>query len=314
MAKRNPKRFDDCVTKVTRSLKKRGRKGNAYAICTAAGTRTRKNQGLDELLDSVTSLSPTAAALKAIEKQREKLARKLDRESKRNGAKRRKNPTIWQKPTVWKKQAPKPKKKARLRLLPNGRRRNIAHVARNIARNIARGNPEEDALAVYEGLHGRPSEELIRVTTPIHEHKYVAGLGELRKLVVISLDGRKVTINNFGVNAAGQPAILSTNEKRSQLFIDGGDQSVDPREFGVDEPFHETETLGRVRNVYYFTTKDHLGDEGGTATYNHKFGGIRKVNGRRKRSPLPDLIYDVRNKLLHFSGGGYSVPDEGIAN
>ena len=29
---------------------------------------------------------------------------------------------------------------------------------------------------------------------------------------------------------------------------------------------------------------------------------------------LPTIIYDVRNRLLEFAGGGYTIPDEGIAN
>ena len=39
LRKANPKKFDECVGKVSKSLKKAGRPGNAYAICTAAGTR-----------------------------------------------------------------------------------------------------------------------------------------------------------------------------------------------------------------------------------------------------------------------------------
>lgn len=323
---RNPSQFDDCVTDVKRSLAKYGRSGNAYAICTSAGTRRnrrRKNAGFDELLDSVVKLSPTGSALTAIERQREKLERKLSRETKnprhktharsnkrragRKGGRRVKaNSTIWQKGTIYTKRKPPLKRKVRP-LLANGKKR-----------KNGKRNPIPAAQQRYESFHGRPSEELIEVTTPIHEHSVVAGIGELVKLTVISRDGRKVTIKNFGVNAQGQPCILSMNEAATQLFIDGGDQAVDVADFGIDTPYHETETLGQVKDVYYFTTKDHLGNEGGTATYHHKFGGIRKVNrnGRwvRARSPLPDLIYDVRNRLLHFSGGGYTLPDEGIAN
>jgi hypothetical protein len=48
---RNPAIFDKCVTKVSRSLKKAKRPGNAYAICAAAGTRNPKTQGY-HLVDS----------------------------------------------------------------------------------------------------------------------------------------------------------------------------------------------------------------------------------------------------------------------
>jgi hypothetical protein len=91
------------------------------------------------------------------------------------------------------------------------------------------------------------------------------------------------------------------NEAATQLYIEGGDQSVDLRDFGIKTP-HEKEILGHVTDVWYFTTKDHLRPEdGGTAIYHHKFGKIK-----------PTMIYDVPNQLLEFAGGGYTIPDEGI--
>lgn len=180
-----------------------------------------------------------------------------------------------------------------------------------------RGNPLDGAEKRYESFHGRGSEEIVEVSTPIHEHSVLSGIGDLVKLIVVTEDGHKVVISKLE-DKDGNPALLAQNEAATQLYIEGGDQSVRLSDFGIYEPYHESETLGRVRNVYYFTRKDHLGDEGGTAIYNHKFGGMREVTVRgktkRKRSPLPFLVYDVRNKLLAFSGGGYTIPDEGIAN
>lgn len=250
----------------------------------------KNNAPIDMSLDQLLAMSPTGAALTAIEKQREKLQRRMTRE-KKNGRKKvgrtRKNKVLTARPTVWSKG------------------------------KGGRGNPRNPIPAAkerYASFHGRPSGELIKVVTPLHEHSVLAGIGLLRKLVVIAPNGYRVTINNFGVNAQDAPAILAMNEEATQLYIDGGDQSVNLADFGIGEPFHEKETLGKVRDVYYFTRKDHLGNDGGTATYHHKFGGLREVGGKRKRSALPDLIYDTRNKLLEFSGGGYTIPDEGIAN
>jgi hypothetical protein len=195
---------------------------------------------------------------------------------------------------------------------PGGRRRKGKQ--RN---NRGRRNPLDGAEKRYESFHGRGSEEIVEVSTPIHEHSVLSGIGDLVKLIVITDDGHKVVISKLE-DKDGNPALLAQNEAATQLYIEGGDQSVRLSDFGVYEPYHENETLGRVRNVYYFTRKDHLGSEGGTAIYNHKFGGVREVTvrgkARRKRSPLPYLVYDVRNKLLAFSGGGYTIPDEGIAN
>ena len=281
----------------------------------AAAGRRRKNSSseLNQALDSVLSLSPTGSALKAIESQREKLQRKMSRENK----KRRTNAS-WRKTT-------KRTKKALRRLgvsdwdAPIAEKRKYK-ATRKKRKNRGARNPIDSAQARYERFHGRPSGELIDIVTPMHEHTVVAGIGELRKLVVIAPEGRKVTIKNFGVNQAGQGALLTMNEAATQLFIDGGDQSVNLEDFGILKPWREWETLGQVTDVYYFTTKDHLGYDGGTATYHHKFGGMGEFivpsTGRkvRKRSRLPDLIYDTRNRLLYFSGGGYTLPDEGIEN
>jgi hypothetical protein len=125
----------------------------------------------------------------------------------------------------------------------------------------------------------------------------LAGIGDLRKLKIKSANGHwKVTVKFL------KPyPILSMNEAATQLYIEGGDQFVDLRDFGIKTP-HEKEILGHVTDVWYFTTKDHLRPEdGGTAIYHHKFGKIK-----------PTMIYDVPNQLLEFAGGGYTIPDEGI--
>lgn len=207
--------------------------------------------------------------------------------------------------------------------LPKGKDNGKSKNGRRRA-NRGRRNPLDGALATYEGFHGRPSEEIVEVTTELHEHSHLAGIGDLVKLVIVTDDGAKVIIQKFE-DSRGNPAILCQNERpkhgeyKPQLFIEGGDQSVRLSDFGIFEPYHEMEVLGRCRNVYYYTRKDHLGSDGGTATYNHKFGGMREVKGRggkarRKRSPLPTILYDTRNRLLSFAGGGYTIPDEGIDN
>ena len=77
---------------------------------------------------------------------------------------------------------------------------------------------------------------------------------------------------------------------------------------------HETETLGRVTNIGYQTNKTHLGDEGGEAVYVHKFRSTNKAGKHVvvKIARYPDLIYDVRNEQLLFSGGSYEILREGI--
>jgi hypothetical protein len=171
-------------------------------------------------------------------------------------------------------------------------------------KNPSRRNPLEQSSEVYEGFHGRPSEKTVEITTRMHEHVYVAGLGELVALYVNPLNGgRQVKISGFETGK-GKPAFLTSNEKRTQLYIEGGDQRVNLADFGIKSPIHESECLGELARIEYYTVKDHLGDEGGEAVYSHKFS---------KRC-LPLVNYDTRNGLLSISGGKYTIEDEGITN
>jgi hypothetical protein len=173
------------------------------------------------------------------------------------------------------------------------------------ARKRTARNPFAAAAEVYEEFHGRPSSEVVTVSEKIHYHKNLAALGEFRTLVVLARDGAKVTLSRF------KKAILCTNEQKDQLFVRGGDQAVDVREFGIRKP-HEVETLGKVLELAYFTRKDHLGDEGGTALYFHVAGETNE-NGKRKMAGWsPDLIYRVRDEALEFSGGSYTIRAEGV--
>jgi hypothetical protein len=160
-------------------------------------------------------------------------------------------------------------------------------------------NPADAAAQAFEEFHGRPSEEVVTVTRKIHYHGHLAAIGDLKALKGVTREGQRVVLQHFE-DAKGKPAILCENEKHTQLFIEGGNQNVDLSVFGLAAD-HELQTLMEVRVIEYFTTKNHLGRDGGTATYVHKFD-----------QPYPDLIFDVPNKQLLFAGGGYSMPPEGI--
>jgi hypothetical protein len=170
-------------------------------------------------------------------------------------------------------------------------------------------NPAAEAIEGYEAFHGRQPDEFVTVSRQVHFHKHLSGAGKLKKLVVLPVSGkRRVVLSGFG------GALLAFNEQRSQLFIEGGDQSVDVTVFGIDERPHELETLGQVKAIEYFTTKDHLGDEGGTATYVHRFRTTNE-NGQHvtiRIARYPDLIYRTLDKQLEFSGGSYTILPEGI--
>ncbi len=166
-------------------------------------------------------------------------------------------------------------------------------------------NPAAAAAEVYEEFHGTPSTSVVELTERLHFHEHLAELGRLELLVVNGIDGYEHRISGF------KGAKLCSNETKDQLFIRGGDQAVDLSDYGIKPP-HEVETLGQVTEIQYFTTKKHLGSEGGTAIYFHK-AGTTSLNGRHKKVGYgPDLIYRVRDKALEFSGGTYEIRAEGI--
>jgi len=180
-----------------------------------------------------------------------------------------------------------------------------------------RRNPEDTAAERYEYFHGRAATVDTTVETKIHQHEVLSGIGKLLKLEILAINGeKKVWLEGF------KGALLAQDEKGRQLYIVGGDQSVNLKDFGITQK-HELEILGALTCVVYHTRKDHLRPEdGGTAAYDHKFGReghVRRVeagelaylfgkNGAR----LPFVGYDVRNKLLSIQGGGYELPAEGI--
>lgn len=170
-----------------------------------------------------------------------------------------------------------------------------------------RKNPSEAAAEAFEDFHGYPSTELVTVKKKVHHHKHLASAGELRALRVKGIDGNIHTISGF------DGALLCFNEARNQLFVEGGDQSINLEDFGITEP-HELETLGKLKGVDYFTTKTHLGEDGGTAVYDHGFR-MTNENGQHvvvKIARYPDLIYRVLDEQLEFSGGSYTIRREGI--
>lgn len=181
-----------------------------------------------------------------------------------------------------------------------------AKAGKRAAAKKRKRNPAEAAAEVYEEFHGMPSEKVTEVTERIHSHRNLAELGRLENIVVLLPNGKARSIHGF------KGALLCSNENKNQLFIKRGDQEIDLAEFGISSP-HEIETLGEVVQIDYFTTKKHLGKDGGTALYFHKAGSTRGVSGREKKVGYgPDLIYRMRDKRMEFSGGTYEIKAEGI--
>jgi len=170
-----------------------------------------------------------------------------------------------------------------------------------------KGNPAGAAAEVFEEFHGFEPSEVITVTKKVFHHEHLASAGKLTHLEIAGIDGNVHKVTGF------RGSILAFNESKNQLFVEGGDQSINLGDFGIKKP-HELETLGQLTDIGYATNKTHLGDEGGEAVYVHKLRTTND-NGRHvivKVARYPDVIYDVRNEQLLFSGGSYEILREGI--
>lgn len=194
------------------------------------------------------------------------------------------------------------------------------HIARQNPRNPAAGS-----RSAFERFHGFPSKSKTIVERKVREHEHVAAIGELLELWIVPLDqetpeGKKdrcIVLKNFD----GAWLSQSEDEDRPQLFIDGGDQTLDDdtlAECGVDlDAIHEVEVLGKGVQVTYYTDKTHLGKQGGKADYTHPFGETLDENDNRVftgKASRPVIAYDTVNHMLFVIGGKYRIPPEGISN
>lgn len=251
--------------------------------------------------------SPAAARRASLvearkEKQEARRADQLNRQFlKREKAAERKREAA--KPKLQRKFEASQRKSA---LVPAKRRMSDKGILADLMRNPKR-NPADAAADAFKDFHGHASTEEVTVSKKVHRHTHLAAAGELRGLKVDGVDGYRHSIGGLG------GAILAFNESRNQLFIEGGDQSIKLKTFGITKP-HEVETLGKVTALDYFTNKTHLGDEGGRAVYNHKLRTTNE-NGRHVVVTIaryPDLIYRVLDQQMEFSGGSYEIRAEGI--
>lgn len=154
-------------------------------------------------------------------------------------------------------------------------------------------NPVAAAADLSEAWHGRPAKSQREVVEEIQEHGVLTDLGRLEELELST--GRKsvIPLADFG------PCRLCSSEGGGQLYLVGGDQSIDLAALGIKSE-KEFVPLGECRAVTYVTAKQHLSEEDKTAgPYRHEFG--------EEGGGLPLLVYDVRNKLLSLVGGSYTI-------
>ena len=168
-----------------------------------------------------------------------------------------------------------------------------------------RKNPSPESASLYESFHGAPSEEIISITTPIHEHSHLATLGHLVELQIKTPTGLLYT-KTWDGNPSTTP-YLASSEDGLQLFIEGGDQSVDLHKIAMDGKrwLRDSMLLGVITKITYRTEKSF--DNFDTIDYFHRLGEETRVR--------PSLIYDSRSRLMSISGGQYhiDIPSTGVS-
>lgn len=161
-----------------------------------------------------------------------------------------------------------------------------------------RKNPGMDnAAELYKDFHGKDAKHINTYKqTLLAENKFTK-LGDLVKLIV----DRKYVIEFV----EGSGTILACDPKGRQLFVLGGDQSIDQLMdlLKVDRSKHLID-VGALTTIEYFTHKQF--DKFTPITYVHKMG--------EEGGEIPSLMYDRPSRQLHIVGGDYKVKPEGIVN
>jgi hypothetical protein len=127
-------------------------------------------------------------------------------------------------------------------------------------------------------------------------------LGELRELKVATFNKKDVTIT-FAKSGTTK---LCSNEEGTQLYIVGGDQSLDLKAMGLtgDQIDKDFVALGVIHELTYQTKKEFHKFQ--LVDYYHELG--------EETGYQPILTYDTMNKSLSISGGEYRIKPEGIVN
>jgi hypothetical protein len=172
------------------------------------------------------------------------------------------------------------------------------------ARNPVR-NPEPAAAALYETFHGSPSTETLEITQDIHYHGHLTVLGDLVELKVNTFTGKQATISFSADDPEGSTKLCS-NESGTQLYIEGGDQSLDLTGLGFNKAQSSKDhvAVGVLFELTYRAKKQFQKFK--LTDYYH---GLGEETGYE-----PILNFDTMNQSMTVSGGEYQVKAEGIVN
>jgi hypothetical protein len=187
---------------------------------------------------------------------------------------------------------------AMIRATSKNKRSEYAHEIwgkRYARRNPAR-NPEDAAADLSEAWHGRPASQSTDHIEQVRYHGVLTDLGRLKEITVMVSErkGQKILFD--------KDTRLASSENGKQLYVVGGDQSIDLAALGIDGEEAEKDCVfvGEVHCIMYVTAKDHLGKADMViGPYEHHMG--------EKGGTMPVLIYDTLNDQVGFAGGSYFI-------
>jgi hypothetical protein len=159
----------------------------------------------------------------------------------------------------------------------------------------------EEADRIFEEFHGMPSEEEILAEEEIQVRENLSVLGRLVQLICECVADEQVYRINFG-----EDVMLCCSADGRQLYIVGGDQSLDLDAMGFPPEQQQKDKvfIGSAQQVTYRTRK-HF-DEFAEIDYVHDFG--------EDGGQLPAVVYDRLNLTIELAGGDYEIKPEGIVN
>lgn len=150
----------------------------------------------------------------------------------------------------------------------------------------------EAAAELSEKFHGRPAHTVTEITELVREAVDLTDLGRAMRLHVRLASG---TVREIPFKK--QTRVMSAPTGR-QLYLVGGDQSLDLDDFEIPDTGKHQVVLGEGVMLSYLTRKAPTFE---LVEWEHNLGeesGIR-----------PSVNYDVLNGRIHFAGGNYYIED-----
>jgi len=224
-------------------------------------------------------------------------------------------------------------KTIRLNLAKPNARAHAAKTPKSIVK-FGKRNPIEAATQTYEEFHGISPKGVVEITEREHRHSVTSGVGKLLAWVILDIDGKRQRLllapgyrytgpdaelfPDFRGRESGEWEHVAAQHKDSvlvsqaeqtergkkygQLFLKGGDQSVNTAALGLTaRDQHEDMLLGTILRIWYRTAKS-FEDEGKVKqNFFHDFG----KQGSAGVCPL--LTYQPLNPSMRVVGGRYYV-------